>query len=368
MVVSLSAKITAIEAEIVNSFEAANARLKASGMRVGLLRRNQSIYVRSSLFPPKPGSGKTKPHRQEVPAGAYWNVEGVRFAENVARKIGLQLAIGEFDWREWMAAPPPENSDRPVSHWVELLRQQVMERCKEITWRKDYLYIYKKLPQDEPLTAEMLMGAIADTEANSKTRKRTVMALGRLGKLAGIECDLSGLGGNYGIKSTASRKIPSDEDILYWYRRIDKERDRWAYGMMAAFGIRPHEIFHINRERLKEQPDRVEIAEETKTGHRTAWALPPEWSKEFDLLALPRCSSNAKDNSSKGQLIARWFKQHNIPFKPYDLRHAWAIRAIHWPLDDSIAAAMMGHSVSVHCKTYKHWLQTRDFERAIAGK
>lgn len=70
--------------------------------------------------------------------------------------------------------------------------------------------------------------------------------------------------------------------------------------------------------------------------------------------------------SIRGQSVAQWFKRYGVPFRPYDLRHAWAVRCIHLNVSDTIAAKMMGHSVDVHQKTYQHWLQGRDFENAVA--
>ena len=40
-------------------------------------------------------------------------------------------------------------------------------------------------------------------------------------------------------------------------------------------------------------------------------------------------------------------------FKAYDLRHAWAVRAIHTPeISPSLAAKSMGHSLAVHQRHY----------------
>lgn len=111
------------------------------------------------------------------------------------------------------------------------------------------------MPQNEPLTAWVLRKTIADTAPNSRTRKRTVTTCTRLGKFAGLQdCDFVKLGGSYGIKSAKERTLPSDKDIEYWYGKITGERDRWVLGMMASFGVRPHEIFRIDLDAFRLNP------------------------------------------------------------------------------------------------------------------
>ena len=51
--------------------------------------------------------------------------------------------------------------------------------------------------------------------------------------------------------------------------------------------------------------------------------------------------------------------------KPYGLRHAWAVRTIFYDLPDTVAARMMGHSVSLHTQTYHHWITKRDQQQAV---
>jgi integrase len=347
-----------------DKIKAINARLKAAYMGVSVLQRNNKIYIRSSLFPPKPGSEKTAAHRQELAIAAYANPAGLKYAEDQAKLIAGQLATKTFTWEPWIKAPvAPET----VADWVEKLKEEVLSRCQEITWKKDYEYTFAKLPQNEPLTVWMLRKLIADTAPNSKSRKRVATACNRLARVAGLEeTDFRKLAGNYGIKSTAPRKLPSDEEILQWYGKIGKPRDRWAFGMLAVYGIRPHELFMFNVEEFRNDPTRLEVLSETKTGARVTWAFMPEWVEQFKLLDMPEYGSSGKDNSTRGQNLARWFKAHGVPFHPYDLRHAWAVRCIHLGLSDTIAAKMMGHSVAVHQQTYQNWLQGRDFENAVA--
>ena len=47
------------------------------------------------------------------------------------------------------------------------------------------------------------------------------------------------------------------------------------------------------------------------------------------------------------------------------VRHAWAVRTIHVGLPDTVAARMMGHSVTIHTRTYHHWITRRDQQQAV---
>ncbi len=66
-----------------------------------------------------------------------------------------------------------------------------------------------------------------------------------------------------------------------------------------------------------------------------------------------------------GKKITDQFKRYSLQIKPYDLRHAWAVRTIFYDLPDTVAARMMGHSVSLHTQTYHHWITKRDQQQAV---
>jgi integrase len=343
----------------------ANERLKAAKLGVSIVQHNDKLYLRSSQLPPKPGSAKTTAHRQTIALGSNASTAGIQYAETQAKLIGAQLAMRTFSWEPWIKA----KAIAPITcaDWVEKLKAEVLAVSAPITWTKNYWDVYKRLPMDEPLTLEHLHQLIAQTAPNTRTRKRNVIACSRIARLAGLdETEFSGLAGNYGIGAAVPRKLPSDDEIIEWHGKINHPRDQWAFGMLATYGIRPHELFNFDHAEFQRDPTRLEILPETKTGARTTWGFMPEWVELFSLLKMPVCTSEGKDNSTKGQCIGRWFRSHGVPFKPYDLRHAWAVRCIHLELRDTIAAKMMGHSVKIHQQTYQNWLQERDFENAVA--
>ena len=84
-------------------------------------------------------------------------------------------------------------------------------------------------------------------------------------------------------------------------------------------------------------------------------------------ITLPKVNTDLNKTTLQriGQQVSRQFKRYDIPFSPYDLRHAWAVRTIHVGLPDTVAARMMGHSVTIHTRTYHHWITRRDQQQAV---
>ncbi len=61
--------------------------------------------------------------------------------------------------------------------------------------------------------------------------------------------------------------------------------------------------------------------------------------------------------------------QRNKGVSPYSLRHSWAYRvhkATEAPVDSSIAASLMGHSIEVHNRVYSTWIDKKIKKAAIA--
>jgi integrase len=114
----------------------------------------------------------------------------------------------------------------------------------------------------------------------------------------------------------------------------------------------------------------VQVLSSTKTGSHEVWAFYPEWIQEFNLteIQLPAVATALNDTTLQrvGQRVTAQFRRYGVPFSPYDLRHAWAVRTIHFGLSDTVAAKMMGHSVAVHTRTYHQWITRRDQEQAVA--
>ncbi len=64
-----------------------------------------------------------------------------------------------------------------------------------------------------------------------------------------------------------------------------------------------------------------------------------------------------------GTVMRLPFRRAGVSFQPYDLRHAWAVRAIYSPkINASFAAKSMGHSLQVHNSIYQKWFGASGME------
>ncbi|WP_259720247.1 hypothetical protein [Synechococcus sp. CS-1328] len=229
------------------------------------------------------------------------------------------------------------------------------------------------------------------------------------------------------------RRIPTTEAIEQWLDAVIEEDPLWGwvFAMVATYGLRPHEVWHI-----AELPDArgmlvIGIADRyikvTKTGFRVALPLLAAWVERYELggvngekrLAelrrrhrprfvnedgLPydperdlvmRCDNNErlgavcchKLRSSDARVefelrhkLYAWVviadpqgtrkpQRRKERCVPYDLRHAYAIRAretTSWSYAD--VAAVMGHSPDVHRRTYLSEISGEQTKASVARR
>lgn len=340
--------------------ESLNARLKAGRVGVTVEQRGDHLYLVATL-PPKPHSGKIRPHQQRIALGVRANPAGFKRAELEAKKLGVQLAEGSFTWEQ-----PSENlTVREAIARFE--RDYFSERPRnsktETTYSSNYAQLFKKLPLDKTVTRELLLDVIKRTEPNTRTRQLICRAFVALGRSLGIELNVAKLQGDYGLKRVNPRNLPSDREIQESIDLLKDPCHRWVYGMLATFGLRPHEAFLIDPELLVGQG--ICHVLDGKTGEGKVWPLYPEWLEFFDLqnIRIPEYSVNA--HRDYGDRVSTFFRRNKIPFPPYALRHSWARRAIELGLPSELAAKQMRHSFAVHTTIYAAWLDDSVHQRAF---
>ena len=182
-------------------------------------------------------------------------------------------------------------------------------------------------------------------------------------------------GNGYGLHKAHYRNLPSDNLIKEAWLKIPNKCWRTVYGLMATYGLRNHEVFFCDLSGLTKDGDKVlRVLPNTKTGEHQVWPFHPSWIDSFELGQLgdqqnflPSINTDLNTTTLQkvGRRVAEQFRRYNLPLTPYDLRHAWAIRTIHIGLPDTVAARMMGHSVSIHNHTYHHWITRRDQQQAV---
>lgn len=182
------------------------------------------------------------------------------------------------------------------------------------------------------------------------------------------------------------RVIPSDEEIEAWLDGLDPV-NRWVFGMLATYGLRPHEVWHVQE---IDEKGWVTVPGEmaTKTARHFAPPVPAAWVERFRLRAdfeEMRAEVNrrwrihwtevsgvrvATNNASISNMLYTQFSLRGLTklwaaatdgeekdwARPYDFRHAYAIRCATSDetahcLDDQMAR-WMGHGVEVHRRIY----------------
>lgn len=351
---------------IEDRIQKANARLKDSHIGVAIEQDGAKLRLRATL-PPRQGEGMV--YQQRIYPDISATPEGVRQAESEAHVIRRNLDACRFNWEDYLKVKPPP-APKIVKEWLEAFEQDYFDKREKnpqsiFTWKTDYLQAFKILESDQPLTSDLIRKSIiSSTQPDTRTRKRCCTCLKALARFAGIEIDLKSVAGKYNLKSVSPRDIADDDVIASWFHHLTNPAWQWVYGILATYGLRNHEVFRLDFELLR-SGCRILHVLEGKTGPRHVWACYPEWFDEFDLsnVYLPAVNLT-RTNPQLGNNITHYFARHKIPFPPYNLRHAWAIRTLEFGLDISLSAQQMGHSLQVHSELYHHWISDKHHQRA----
>jgi len=371
-----------------------NQRLKAAQMGFQIERRGQKLSLRGTL-PPRPGSSRLRSHQQRISLNLPATASGLKQAEQQVKIIAAQLIQNTFDWRQYLPVTgggrlsQMDLSEKLVAfqhYFFEQVAQNSLPASSggagkttgKTTWETAYLPYLRKLEaivqaSAQLSLAEAIYATIQSTRANSRSRQVCCTALAALAEFLNLELpiDLKTFWGNYSPSHTQLRNLPSDEQIVQVFHQIPNPTWQFVYGIMATYGLRNHEVFFCDYTALSQgDPEAsIEVLSTTKTGAHQVWPFHPEWVDRFALrnLNLPPIATDLNHTTLQriGQQVSCQFRRYQIPFSPYDLRHAWAVRTIHFGLPDTVAARMMGHSVAIHTRTYHRWLTHRDQQRAV---
>jgi len=346
--------------EIDGRIAQANGRLKAAKVGISIQRQGDRLYLRGT-FPSKPHLPIREPYQQRLALSIHANPLGVKNAEAEARKIGALLDCKEFSWSPYLK---DAINSVTCGDWVAKFEKDYFAKRDrnpktETTWQRSYLEVLKRLPTDEALTTEILKNLILGTAPDTRSRQNYAMVCNSLAKFANLDIDFSLYSGNYSPRKATPRDLPTDELIQEIYYKIPNPDWQWVYGVIATYGLRPHEVFLLD---LTDIP--IATVTDGKTGARRVWACYPEWVETFQIKNVCLPTVTGKANVNLGERVSKAFKRYDIPFKPYDLRHCWAVRSLEFGLDISLAAQQMGHSAKVHSDLYHHWISDRHHQKA----
>jgi len=377
-----------------------NQRLTEDRIPVSVKRgsggSSNRVYLRATL-PLKPGDthpeGKdTKQYDLTVYGrGIPFNLDGLMVADAEAREVGKLMIHNLFTWNEKYLGKKSAilEGEKPatIGELLAEFEKRYFEKRKrnrqsERTFSTHVQYLKRLRPyKDVPLSDKVLTEVITSTESGSGAIFHLVSALSVFCNTFKYPFDFKGYKDGYKPKE---REIPTDEQIVEAFNLFQpkscvpqKYRDnwlsyQWVYGILATYGLRPHEVFAIDFDKsfAPDHHNAIYINEHqtegTKTGSRWVFPIHPEWIDLFDL-KNPKPLVNECELKVKTIKISTHFRRHKIPFQPYDLRHAYAIRghANEFPIKEM--ADNMGHSVDMHTKTYQRWM-TFDTRKEVYSK
>jgi integrase len=349
-----------------SQLQSVNDRLRFARLGCTIEASGDRLVLRATL-PPKPGR-EGRPSQQRLYTGMKANPRGLKAAEAQAKRLGGELADKSFDWRRW--GWEPEIEQLTIGEWIERFEVDWWKRkARSIkaasTLESGYLRHFRRLPQDERLSEAVIVGTIERlTRPDTRTRKAFCLAYGKLATLAELKVDLGALRGNYSPQRVAPRDLPDDASIGVIRDGIADPWWQWTYGVMACYGLRNHEIFH-----LEFDGEKIRIGENAKTGYRVVRPLYPEWFVVWKLHDTPPAKfetdrAETVSNATLGRWINRGLARRAIK-QPYNLRHCYARRCRDFLIPVTLAARMMGHSVAVHEQTYSRWITEGDDDRLI---
>jgi integrase len=360
--------------------ERQNRALRDRGHKVSLDLHEGMVRLRATL-PPKPSEPAASPWKQRrISTGLRYPDQAsvaVTQAEKLGAAIERTLRTQEpFDWSPWQRSRTERKrtpmGSTPTISGVDAIRQtetwwneqRKRSDSASTTWDVDYARPLRPLLQIPDLQPEHLIHLVSATELGTRSRRRSSQAAATVAKALGFSADLQQqireLGKGYSpTTDTAPRHVPSDEDLVAFIDSLASEW-QWPIGICAVYGSRPHEAL-LYAEVLDSKLLAISAG---KTGPRNSVALPAEWIERWDL-TTKRLPAIDLDRSHKevGTVMRLPFRRAGVSFQPYDLRHAWAVRAIYSPqINASVAAKSMGHSLQVHNAIYQKWFDASGME------
>ncbi|WP_211175850.1 site-specific integrase [Brasilonema sp. UFV-L1] len=377
--------------KVLQELEKVNLRLKSAKTKVTIRESNGSLQLRATL-PIKPGDKDTNGtgrKQYNISLNIPANLDGLKTAEEESYELGKLIARKTFEWNEKYLGNEATKKDlKTIGELLEQFENEYFKNHKRTTKSEHTFFYYfsrtKRYTNPQDLaTAENLIKSIEKIE-KEWAKYNATRAISAFCLTFKIDIDLS----KYSkIPENHSRNIPTDAEISAGMSKFEdylKNRGnqvnqdvkdswqlwRWTYGMLAVFGLRPRELFinpDIDWWLSQENIDLTwKVHKDCKTGERQALPLHKEWISDFDLrnpkyLEMLAIAISKKDKNNHAEITALtqrmswWFRKIGLDFKPYDLRHAWAIRAHILGIPIKAAADNLGHSVQVHTQTYQRW-------------
>ena len=377
-----------LKMKLEQELAAINQRLKNSKAKVKLLITGGAVQLQATL-PLKPGDthkqGRSK-KQYKISLSIPANFDGLKTAEEEAYTLGKLIARQTFTWTDkYLGVKANKDKGITFREFYDQFEKRYFETRKKTRKSEGTFSIYIKNYRriflcDSIINIKNLRKIIASVQSPG-TRNEVVKLARIIAKILSINTNLNDLLLKCEKKQ---RNIPTDEEIESYINKFQeryendisvnrKVRHKWkiyklVYGLMAVYGLRPREVINkpdfdwfLSSENTR---NTFKVHSDNKTGYREVIPFVPEWIELFDLTKQENIELFKKDISEietserlcyKARLISDNFSRTGIPFKPYDLRHACAIRAHLQGVPIKAAADNLGHSVEMHTKVYQNW-------------
>ena len=292
--------------------------------------------------------------QQRIPLHLKDTPANQRTARRRLAELEKQLAVGTFEWDYWV-----ETHSKGVS-WrlaINALCQKkvVLGRTSQNTWNINYMGRLRQIDPSSECTSASMKSALFKYRRESCSYKELYYLLKQISELTKVPMPEVPLP-MYGRAKTV--EVPNDEEIIDWVMAAEGPA-RWYFGMMATYGLRPHEIEHAYIQDTGFCSVTQGKAMSSNPGMRLVPPLEPEWIECFDLCNR-KLRNTRKTTSDRNDLVSQYLYKEKvklgITWRPYSLRHAFAGRL--WRsgganLDLYVAATTMGHTINEHVKTYR---------------
>ena len=374
---------------VIQEINNVNDKFATQGSKLRIEKRGEKLNIRGSL-PSKEDKNIFK--IQRISLGIKADISGLEEAKKKLQLIILQLELDQFDWINWIDKSNkkeikndfefPNRINQFEEYFFKESKNEYLSSTRKTTWRSSYkpylkriLNIYNAFENED--LEKIFQKTLESYKEGSRSRKQCSTSLSVFAKFLDIKLpdDWKLNSKGYGLNKAGFRDLPTDELIEKLWERIPNKSWKFVFGLMATYGLRNHEVFFCDLSSLSNFGDKIiRVLPTTKTGEHQVWPFHPEWVEKFELSKLgknpellPNINNDLKITTLQniGKKITDQFKRYSLQIRPYDLRHAWAVRTIFYDLPDTVAARMMGHSVSLHTQTYHHWITKRDQQQAV---
>lgn len=349
------------------AIDKANASLKASGVAVSIEQRRQSLYLRGRL-PDKSDPSVSK--HQRLPLGLLATRDGIKEAIAMALQINNELEAGTFEWSAYSSERGVrQSSANALQEYKDYYFSTRPDNPQtQTTWKDSHENILKKLPAGRP-TEKAALDLLRSYEPERRIRQLAHSVLSAYMRFHRIPYDKdywANLRGTYSSKGPKEREIPSDEEIGAIWEATDDPLAKLCVGMLATFGLRTSELFHLDTTLLQQGGNTVTVDTKAKSKKkRVVYAFPKDWIDRFELRQpWPLMALEGETNKKLGGKITKLFNRLDLPHS-YVYRHAYRLRCLKAGIDPVIASRSLGHSVAIGMEHYTRWMNEKDVSDAF---